>query len=104
MAGVFQEYEQEGICRDGKNALDDKSPDKSIKRVFAGFSRLCMEVLPEGSWNNFIKVNVFFKKGQKSRFVRIKNFLTICKNICQRKLIVCYHIYATPFLVCVDCF
>ena len=38
----------------------------------------------------FIKVNVIFKQSKKLRFVRIINFFTIFKNICQSELFLWY--------------
>jgi len=43
--------------------------------------------------------NSFKKKRQECRLVRIKFFMTIRKNICLRKLFVCYHMNATPLVV-----
>src|SRR5699024_11044001 len=55
--------------------------------------------------NNFIKVDGFIEYGKKRIFVVIKFILAIGKNICQRKLFVCYHIGTTPLLVdMVNCY
>ena len=40
---------------------------------------------------------MYKRQGEEQRFVGFINFLAICKNICQRKLIVWYHIGTTPF-------
>ena len=54
--------------------------------------------------DNFIEINGFFKDGKELIFIVIKFILAIGKNICQRKLFVCYHIGTTPFWRMVDCF
>jgi len=51
----------------------------------------------ERHWNNFIKVNGFIEYRKKLIFIVIKSILSIGKNICQRKLFVCYHVGTTPF-------
>ena len=56
-----------------------------------------MKMRNERHWNNFIKIDGFIEYGKKLIFIVIKFILAICKNICQRKLFVCYHISTTPF-------
>ena len=55
--------------------------------------------------DNFIKVDGFIEYGKELIFIVIKFILAIGKNICQRKLFVCYHIGTTPLLVdVVNCY
>lgn len=45
------------------------------------------------------------RENEKQKFIVIKFILAIGKNICQRKLFVCYHIDTTPLLVdMVNCY
>ena len=51
----------------------------------------------EGHRDNLIKVNGFIENGKGLIFIVIKFILAIGKNICQRKLLMWYHIGTSPY-------
>ena len=67
--------------------------------MLKGFAGGSVEMRNKRRRDNFIKVNGIFEKCKELIFIVIKFILAIGKNICQRKLFVCYHIGTTPFLV-----
>lgn len=73
--------------------------------MLAGSAGGSVEMGNKGCWNNFIKVDGIFEKFKELIFIVVKFILAIDKNIFQRKLFICYHIDATPFLMdMVDCY
>ena len=48
-----------------------------MQRVFTGSARGCIKMFPEGSRDNFVKVNVFLEKGEELRLIRLINILAI---------------------------
>ena len=67
--------------------------------MFASEGTLDVELLCD---NELMRVIIEY--GKELIFAVIKFILAISKNICQRKLFVCYHIGTTPFWRMVDCF
>lgn len=75
------------------------------RKMLAGSAGGSVKMRNKRHRNNFIKVDGFIEYGKKRIFVVIKFILAIGKNICQRKLFVCYHIGTTPLLVdMVNCY
>ena len=72
--------------------------------VFAGPARGSIEMVPEGTWDNFTKINGRFEQFQEFRFIGFKFFLSFCKNISQSHLMIWYHNGDNSFLDMVDCF
>ena len=97
MSGVMEEDKQEGICGDGEEALYNQSPKHGFKRVFTVSARGSIVMKEKRSRDNFIKVNMVFKKRQELGLVGIENISAIFKNICQRELIIWYHVNTSPF-------
>ena len=64
-----------------------------------------IKVNPSGTFYGWVfKFMGKIEYGKELIFAVIKFILAIGKNICQRKLFVCYHIGTTPFWRMVDCF
>ena len=70
--------------------------------MFTKPSGMRMKMYDKRDGNNLIQVYGFIKQGKELIFIMIKFILAILKNICQRKLFMCYHIDTTPLLVDMD--